>query len=386
MRLMRTRIIAINLRPCLQNRRSGLTLVELLATMVVSGILLTAMTSTMLIASHALPKPNSTIDSVLKGADIVEQMVEELHSAVSFTTRTANAVEFTVPDRNADSVPEVIRYAWSGTPGDPLTRRYNGGLPTNIAESAEEFNLAYSTFSTTTTVRTTSDTTSPEIVFSYFNGWPGVLLPTTSSKSLGPVMWGAEFFTIDQATIPNDAKNIRITRLRLMLQKRATSGSITLGIHRSVGGGNPQPATNSIGTPATVSVSILPLIYGWVDITMPSDVVLQQLNKEFVIVGKANVSDAADWQMLYSTSAPNDSTPTALWSSDSGSQWQPKKSLQSKQDFLFYAYGTYDTTSTVDQDVVRKFLQAVTIKLRLGKANSSRVVTAVQVLNEPEVN
>ncbi|MFH0982677.1 MAG: hypothetical protein V2A79_14225, partial [Planctomycetota bacterium] len=38
-----------------------------------------------------------------------------------------------------------IRYAWSGTPGDPLTWQYNGGAAITIAEPVEAFSLAYTT-------------------------------------------------------------------------------------------------------------------------------------------------------------------------------------------------------------------------------------------------
>ena len=40
--------------------------------------------------------------------------------------------------------PETIRYAWSGTPGDPLTRQYNGGTVLNVSDYVQFFSLDYS--------------------------------------------------------------------------------------------------------------------------------------------------------------------------------------------------------------------------------------------------
>ena len=64
----------------------------------------------------------------------------ELNYALSFTERPVNVVEFTVADRDGDESPEFIRYAWSGTPGDPLTRQYNGGT---IAELVRDVHLLW---------------------------------------------------------------------------------------------------------------------------------------------------------------------------------------------------------------------------------------------------
>jgi hypothetical protein len=68
--------------------------------------------------------------------------VTDLQTAKSFTERTATAVTFTVPDRDGDNIDETIRYAWAGTPGDPLTYQLNGGTATTLADDVQQFNLA----------------------------------------------------------------------------------------------------------------------------------------------------------------------------------------------------------------------------------------------------
>ena len=41
-------------------------------------------------------------------------MLADLQLATGFTERTTKAATFTVPDRDGDSKPETLRYAWSG--------------------------------------------------------------------------------------------------------------------------------------------------------------------------------------------------------------------------------------------------------------------------------
>ena len=63
------------------------------------------------------------------------ELLADLEFALAFSEKTDHALTFTVPDRDGDFISETIRYAWSGTPGDPLTRQYNGGA---VATSGRE--------------------------------------------------------------------------------------------------------------------------------------------------------------------------------------------------------------------------------------------------------
>ncbi|MHC4696607.1 MAG: prepilin-type N-terminal cleavage/methylation domain-containing protein, partial [Planctomycetota bacterium] len=108
-----------------KNTARGLTLVELVASVAVMTVVMGGIASAMFLASHAVPDGRSSNDAVLQGYNAAERVVGELYCARSFSLKTPTAIEFTAPDRDADSNPETIRYEWSGTPGDPLTRKYN---------------------------------------------------------------------------------------------------------------------------------------------------------------------------------------------------------------------------------------------------------------------
>ena len=112
--------------------------------MTIMAILMGAMTSAILMASHALPTGQTPLEKKTQAADIVGQIAGELFYATAITEATANAVTFTVADRGHGAAgPETIRYAWAGTAGDPLTRHYNGGTVVTLCEDVELFKLVY---------------------------------------------------------------------------------------------------------------------------------------------------------------------------------------------------------------------------------------------------
>lgn len=124
-------------------KRRAVTLIELLVSMTVMSVLMTGLASALVIASRALPSDQSPVSLTLDAQYASEQIAGELFCAQSFSEETPTAVTFTVADRDADTVAETIRYAWSGIAGDPLTRQYNGGAIVNVIENAYEFNLTY---------------------------------------------------------------------------------------------------------------------------------------------------------------------------------------------------------------------------------------------------
>ncbi len=117
---------------------------ELLVSVAVMSVIMVGLGSAILLASHALPDGDSPLDAMLEAGTITGHITADLRYATSFSERSLNAVEFTVPDRNHGDVgPEVIRYEWSGTAGDPLIRMYNNGEGTTVADDVYEFQIKY---------------------------------------------------------------------------------------------------------------------------------------------------------------------------------------------------------------------------------------------------
>lgn len=114
---------------------------ELLIATASAGVLMGGMTSAIVVASHSLNHQSTTTGQQAELADAIRQMQNDLRHATGFTEQTATAVTFTVPDRSGNDADETIRYAWSGTAGDPLTVEYNGGGTSVVADGVTALNL-----------------------------------------------------------------------------------------------------------------------------------------------------------------------------------------------------------------------------------------------------
>ena len=373
---------------CRRAGRRGVTLAELIVSLFVMSILAGGMVSAVLIATNAVPDTDDPTQAVLDARAVVDQIAGDLLTAQVFTERIATALEFTIPDRNADLAPETVRYAWSGTPGDPLTWQYNGGTVVNLVQDVREFDLSYSTRTVTTTETQGGTTTSAEFMMASFEGWDGIP-PSPLPFPVTLTGWAAEFFTV--SGVPPEADSLSITRVELQMCQGTLldAGTFSVGIHDVAAPGNPEPATDPIGTPVVVSSSTLNPYptFDWEGFTF-SDVLISNPSTEYVIVLKGSWPDISpmDAQVRRYTdrNAPADDT-VALWTSDSGSSWDPRANRRDEYDTLFRVYGRYETTGEQLVDVTRYFVTRVNVQLRVGPDASTRVETAVQVLNAPEV-
>lgn len=121
--------------------RRGLTLLEIAVCLISSMTLIGGLAASIYLASQALPGNENASRQKSKAAAVIRDLMADVSVAVSFTERTTRAITFRVPDRSGDGMPETIRYAWSGTVGDPLTYQYNSGTVVNIATGVQAFNL-----------------------------------------------------------------------------------------------------------------------------------------------------------------------------------------------------------------------------------------------------
>ncbi|MEX0725493.1 MAG: prepilin-type N-terminal cleavage/methylation domain-containing protein [Planctomycetaceae bacterium] len=123
--------------------RSGFTFLELVVSVLASGILLVGLNSALFVALKSSDTSLTPARATNEGLARLSDLSAEMQFALTMTERTATAITFTVPDRDADTSPETIRYAWSGTAGAPLTRQYNGGTVTTVASNVYNVNLTY---------------------------------------------------------------------------------------------------------------------------------------------------------------------------------------------------------------------------------------------------
>lgn len=361
----------------------GHTLVELVMSLAVVALLMGSLASAMVLASRALPADASAEAAPVAAYHAAEELAGELYCAQSFSLLTSSGIEFTVADRNNDSLPETIRYEWSGTPGDPLTRRYNGGAPLTVAHNVHQLAFAHAkrqkTAETTQIVRNVG----PEAIVAFFDGWSGVTA-TTQEKPVDLTNWVSQYFTL--VTPSPDTKEIVFTRAYARMRRGLTIPllGLTADMRRSQGGGSFLPASSALVTSAVVSAGSLPTTANWIKFTFPGTAVTDLSRSDYCLVLKGGEITPVYAENFYANSAPNNNM-VFHWSSTAGVSWSPASKDINKQDLRFMLYGSWVTESSTPVVTTWEYLTGVRIYLQVGDRPDLRVDLDVPILNEPEV-
>lgn len=345
-------------------RRRGFTLIELVVSLSVMTILMAGIASALVIASRALPDRDSPVSVAVDAAEIVERITAELYDAQSFGVRSATSVAFTVQDRTGDGNPDTIRYAWSGTPGAPLTRKVNLALPYTVLENVQEFALSYDVRSVTEQPPPESNESAEFVLSSH----SVALLP--GSYSITATNWAGQYFT---PSLPQGTESWRVTRVRIQAARAGAPNGVT-AVRLELPNASNLPTGNIVGTPALMYESNLANSFGWEEFSF-NNVSGLNPNSGLCLVLALHTSDTILADVRYDTGGTN-----RLTTSNGGSTWS--KSLLT--GMLYVVYGTATTVSQ-PPEVTRHYLTGVRVALRVGTDASRRLETGTAILNEPEV-
>ncbi|MFM9996503.1 MAG: hypothetical protein ACKVU4_11980 [Phycisphaerales bacterium] len=362
--------------------RRAFTLVDVTVGLIVASVLAVAVGGVVVLASRAVPQSASaTTPTTVSAARLADEIAAELRYATAFKEMSARAVAFLVADRTGDGAEELIRYAWGGTAGDPVTRAYNAAAPAVISTGVQDLAFAYARRTETATRETTVTGQSAETLLASFGGWSGVT-GTSMQLTVTPTTWVGQSFKITPGLVPVAAKNITITRVRLKMKKPTLGGGDAIvSIHRRQSAGSHLAASAAIGSPGTISFGLLTLSFAMSGADF-SGVSFPASETDFTIVVKGAVSGGAIIQYLNATTAPVD-TNYQRWSTDSGSSWLPSSNWD-RNDAHYEVWGTWDTTTTGTVQTDTYFLTSIGVDVDAG--GSQGVVRAVaRVVNEPEV-
>lgn len=359
--LLRCRTIRTKRRP----PHSGFTLAELVLSMAIMSILMTGLASAILIASHALPDEGSVGSTVVESAGVADQIVEELRAAIWIREHTATAVSFTVPDRDGDAVPERIRYAWSGTPGDPLTRQYNGGSVVQVLADVYEFDLAYELRTVTEEYAGPGIESAEILLASYVDFY------FSYSYVIDAQHWIGQYF---RPSLPADATSWRVTRVQFRGRIEGLANANTLVQLRPAD--TDRKPTDQVLEEVIVPESMLGDFATWQDVEFHNVPGLAPGAGLCLVLKYGGGSGTCSAAISYEASAGS----ARLTTGDAGANWN----YDSDKSMYYCAYGTY-TTPGPPQTATRQYVTGVGIVLRAGKDPALRVVTRAQTLNTPEL-
>ncbi len=304
-----------------RHRHGGFTLIEMVASMAVLGVILLACGSIVAMATRATTDGNVRTTAQIQAADAAAQVTDDLNVALNFTQRTATAVTFTVPDRLNLGTPQAVTYSWAGTAGSPLTRQFNGGTAVTLLAGVQNFRLGYLTRTMGTA------TPAQQAVASH---------TTSTSLRDAPIdnkNYAAEYFA---PSLPSGTTSYTLTRLRVQLKAGGgQDGAITVRVTAPPTLLNP---TANVMATTTVYESALSTTYEYVDVPLTG---LSGLSPSQTLCAVLSYGTGSSGQVCIvetDTSALG-ILGGACWttSTNAGSTWSAASALTAP---MFTAYGT----------------------------------------------
>jgi len=322
------------------------------------GVIGAALVSTMLVAARSAPRPTDRPSLTLTSAQVARQLSEELGHSIFVNSADCVFVDFYVADVDGDTFDDNIRWEWSGAPGAPLVRWFNG-VPANVLDSVQSFDLRYLTRDDqVTSAGTASD--GPEQLLSTFDD------SSTSTVTLSASRRTAQFFT---PVLPADATRYSVTRVVVKLSSVPLASSLVMDVCPAKADGTP-------GT-AIAGATVTSLLGGE-----------SQFTYNFGSVTNRTAGTGL-WFVLRQSILPFVTLPTEVGvanlgshsavSNDSGSTW----TVSSAGSLRYEVYGKIRRPVTTSTSITRA--EAATITLAPSADASSRIVTGCRFVTSPQI-
>lgn len=308
--------------------RRGHTLLELVTSMAVTAVVMGGMMSVLIIAGRAV---NLDVGQGARAAETglaLRRVAADMQHARDITELTPQAITVQVPDRTGNATPETVRYAWSGTPGDPLTHAYNGGTPAPLLPTVE--NLVFQPLSRD--LVPPAPVESAEVLLLSHDdivsgGMLGELSLTTSD-------WCAQYL---RPSLPRNTISWRLTRVDLRMRRANAGSTVAVDIR---GADMFQKPTGQVIQSISRGTGELPGSMGWVQIDFSPPTDLDPLNGACLVVRQENAGNSgASIQYQHGGIVMPQNTHW-MTTGSAGSSWS---NPENTQDLRFYAYGTYTT-------------------------------------------
>jgi hypothetical protein len=346
------------------NMRTGHTLMELIAAMISSAVLLAGLGSVMLIARQVAYTP-SAASARTKTSEVASLLADELQYATLLIGQSPQALEFVIADRDGNGRAERIRYEWLGTPGDPptpgaLVKTVNG-TPKNILDAVTDFQAAYVLKPEIMSLNTTSDTVE-DVLFRH----DGVD-DDTDRDIEGANYVAQHIYPTLFSSIPANAICWNATKIEFYCDKADNDATLYAQL-RSTGAPSASPTSEVLGQVAIPG----PAADGWNMAVFPSPIRNLALHRPVAATWLGTGGRAA--KMVYS----NAGMSGVFESNNAGASW----SLLTSRRMFYRIYGTY-TVPGPSHDIVRNYVSHVQLVLQAGDRHS-RVDTSVPLVNRPE--
>ncbi len=353
-------------------RRSGVTMLELMITLPSATVLIGAMAMCITIMMRAKSQDDSLFRSTYDLSNAATQIASDIESAVSHVSSSTTHMEFVVPDRNSDGLPEQMRYEWGGTTGanaNKILWKYNQGPLSVLFDDVGTFELQKSTVLAPVSVP--NHLRSDVAVLKSINAFPsGVFREQVinSSNSIG------QYFIPD---VPGTGIKWDLGSIRILVRAADANLDGTLRIRVNASNTTTKLPIAPILAEVKIAESRLGTDYQWLDIPIaPISWQAQGVPLCITVGYGGGTGDVARIQFVENgTGMP--ANATLVTSIDGGTTWVASNGARGLR---FYAYGLYDGYAGQ-----RSFLSSVDLKLGSSRRTTQKIETSVRLPASPEI-
>ncbi len=342
--------------------RTGFSLVEMVVSLAVISVLTVGMSSAVVLATRVLPHQTNPAAASLEASAALQQLRDDLRCATHLHQRQAHSVTLNLPDRNADGRPEVITWAWSGTPGDPLTRTVAGQSARTVLAEVQDFDLTFN-LTDVATVYPGAVSRSDEVLLSSFDDPDsGDEYQIEDEKEIG--------FRFTPA-LPAGAESWKLSRVLLRTDNEGKKNG-TAEVRFAAAAGN-QPGA----TLAAVEIDeedVLDENFDWAEIEFAG--VPELAAGQTATITVADIGKGKAGRILWDANG----TPANVHYRDSATTSYTTPSPEGAVNH--YVYGTYPITGD-DWTLMQPCLASVTVHLTHPRAAHLQQTLTISLPNRP---
>jgi hypothetical protein len=349
-----------------------MTMLELVVSIPTATVLIGVMAMCVTVMMRSRSQDDMLFDRTYNLSKALNQMASDMKLATSHVSSSASHLEFVVPDRNGDGLPEQMRYEWGGTSGanaNSILWKYNTSPLSILFEDVGQFSLQMNHTVAATAVP--NHLRSEVAVLKSLDAYPDGVFREQIINSASHV---GQYFIPD---VPGLGKRWDLGAIRIMAKAADSNTDGVLQIRVMRGDTLTRQPTAPILAEIRIEEWRLGSSYQWLDLPIAPIAWQAQGIPLCLTIGYASgTGDIAKIQFLENgTGMP--SNTNLLTSNNGGLSWTASNS---SRGLRFYALGFYDGYTGN-----RKFLQSIDLRLGSALAAPQRLETSILLQAVPEI-
>lgn len=319
-----------------------------------------------------MAKTRSQDDSLFKTnfriSDVTSQMAYDIESATAIASLTPSNIEFLVPDRDGDGLPDQIKYTWSNTTTQKkIFWSINGNTPSEIFNDAGNLQIAATAINAPSSVA--FHQLSDVAILKSIDCLPDAKYfehSITSTSAIGQYL----IPDINSSSAKWDLGSIR---LMVRAGDAITDGILRIRITKADASRKP---TSVVLAEVTVPESRLGPDYRWLTIPF-APIGRQTATTPICITISSGGGTGSVARVMFAESLTNSpANAFLLQSTNGGTSWTVG---DGKRGLRFYAYGFYDNYSGT-----RRFITNVDLRITSSSSSNLAAETSVAIFAKPE--